>query len=346
MQRFHPLSGKTFVTPVATVNCRLLILLQGLHWLLWALALLTKGVFVTDVLKTTVIPTADTYEQNVWDELQAWETKKPTSLQQLGDRVGQGVSKVLGPIGKVIPKSMQEQATKSVETVLNSMGDLMGKTVNASGLQGQVEAALLDCSGELEARDRVAMKSLRLHVAAAGAEGTALGFGGLATIAADIPVFMGIALRSIYDISSAYGYPVDNESEQRFVMMTLAAVSASGMSEKRNTLFTIGLVGKELRTGTWKSIDKLIAASLAGPLIESISVKELAKKLGLNLTKRKAAQLIPIAGAVVGGSMNAIMLNEIAHTAYMVYRRRWLADKGSVPRITAQAESTMTLDHG
>ena len=128
---------------------------------------------MTDVLKITVMPTADTYEQNVRDELQAWETKKPSSLQQLGDRVGQGVSKVLGPIGKVIPKGMQEQATKSVETALNSMGDLMGKTVNASGLQGQVEAALLDCSGELEARDRVAMKSLRLHVAAAGAEGTA-----------------------------------------------------------------------------------------------------------------------------------------------------------------------------
>ena len=281
---------------------------------------------MTDIPKTTVIPTAETYEQYVRDELQAWETKKPTSLQQLGDRVGQGVGKVLGPIGRVIPKSIQEQATSSVETALNSMGDLMGKTVNTAGLQAQVETAIPECSGELEARDQVAMKSLRLHVAAAGVEGAAMGLGGLTTIAADILVFMGIALRSIYDISSAYGYPVDNENEQHFVMMTLAAVSSNGMSEKRNTLIALGLVGKEIRTGTWKSIDKLIAATFAGPFIESIGVKGLAKRLGLNLTKRKAAQLIPVAGAVVGGGMNAIMLNEIAHTAFMVYRRRWLSD--------------------
>jgi hypothetical protein len=282
---------------------------------------------MSDTPEVTVEHTAKTYERKVSAELDAWLNKTPNSLQQLGDRVGQGVGKVLGPIGKLVPSSVQAQATKNVEAALNGMGELLGKTVNTGHVQTQVDAAIPGCSGELEARDQVAMKSLRLHVAAAGVEGTALGFGGLATILADIPVFMGIALRSIHDIATAYGYPVDSEEERRFVMMTLAAVSADGMSEKRNAMIALGVVGKELRTGTWKSIDNLLAAMLTGPLLESIGVKELAKRFGINLTKKKAAQLIPVAGAVVGGSMNAIMLNEIAHTAYMVYRRRWLADR-------------------
>ena len=282
---------------------------------------------MSDTPEVTVEHTAKTYERKVAAELDAWLNKTPSSLEQLGDRAGKGIAKVLGPIGKLVPASIQAQATSSVEAALTGMGELLGKTVNAEHMQAQVDSAVPGCSGELEARDQVAMKSLRLHVAAAGAEGTAMGFGGLATILADIPVFMGIALRSIHDIAAAYGYPVDNEEERRFVMMTLAAVSASGMSEKRNTMLALGLVGKELRTGTWKSIDVLLASTIAGPLIESLGVRELAKKFGINLTKRKAAQLIPIAGAVVGGSMNAIMLNEIAHTAYMVYRRRWLADR-------------------
>ena len=53
----------------------------------------------------------------------------------------------------------------------------------------------------------------------------------------------------------------------------------------------------------------------------------------MRLTKGKLAQLIPIAGAVVGAGFNAWYLNEVTHTAYMLYRERFLKERygGTLP---------------
>jgi DNA-binding transcriptional regulator YhcF (GntR family) len=57
-------------------------------------------------------------------------------------------------------------------------------------------------------------------------------------------------------------------------------------------------------------------------------MRQLAKSLGIQLTRRKALQMIPLIGAVVGASLNGVLAHDIGKTAYMSYRRRWMQENG------------------
>lgn len=57
-----------------------------------------------------------------------------------------------------------------------------------------------------------------------------------------------------------------------------------------------------------------------------VSVRQAAKLIGVNLTKRKASQSIPFIGGAVGAALNASFINDIAWAARRSYQRRWLED--------------------
>ena len=57
-------------------------------------------------------------------------------------------------------------------------------------------------------------------------------------------------------------------------------------------------------------------------------IKNLAKQLGINITKRKALQTIPIVGAGIGAVMNAAYITDITEAAIRIYEKRWLNDNG------------------
>ena len=50
------------------------------------------------------------------------------------------------------------------------------------------------------------------------------------------------------------------------------------------------------------------------------------KQLGINITKRKALQAIPLFGTVVGAAMNAQFINDIAWAARRAFQERWLIE--------------------
>ncbi len=81
---------------------------------------------------------------------------------------------------------------------------------------------------------------------------------------------------------------------------------------------------------TMESIEKKLAHGI-------VNLKELAKKVGINLTKRKALQAIPVIGAVVGASVNAVYLKDIGWAARYMYQKRWLDEKARRLSQTAQS---------
>ena len=76
-----------------------------------------------------------------------------------------------------------------------------------------------------------------------------------------------------------------------------------------------------------------LAAKQVSQLSLIAAVRQLAKSLGINLTKRKALQVVPIIGAIVGASFNGTYANDIGRTAFMSYRRRWIAEHETTPGI-------------
>jgi len=49
-----------------------------------------------------------------------------------------------------------------------------------------------------------------------------------------------------------------------------------------------------------------------------------ATTLGINLSTRKMAQVVPFLGAAVGAGVNAAFQNDVAAAARFAYRARWL----------------------
>jgi len=57
------------------------------------------------------------------------------------------------------------------------------------------------------------------------------------------------------------------------------------------------------------------------------AVLSIAKALGINLTKAKLANVIPVAGAAISGGFNAYYTDKVCKAAFYLYRERLLAIK-------------------
>lgn len=59
-----------------------------------------------------------------------------------------------------------------------------------------------------------------------------------------------------------------------------------------------------------------------------VTVRNIARSLSINLTKRKMLQAIPVVGAVVGALTNISFIQDVAVAARRAYQERWLKDNG------------------
>src|SRR5690606_1618153 len=71
----------------------------------------------------------------------------------------------------------------------------------------------------------------------------------------------------------------------------------------------------------WKELDKHAFVRI---------LQQIAKALGIRLTKAKLAQAVPLTGAAVGGGFNAYYTAKVCDAANHLYRERFLAQKHGV----------------
>ena len=76
---------------------------------------------------------------------------------------------------------------------------------------------------------------------------------------------------------------------------------------------------------TWKKLAEEGGRAAIGPL-----VRQAAKSIGINLTKRKALMLVPAIGAIIGASFDGMYLQDIARAAKNCYRKRKLEMLGKL----------------
>jgi hypothetical protein len=76
----------------------------------------------------------------------------------------------------------------------------------------------------------------------------------------------------------------------------------------------------------WKKMASDLAAKHLGKTPLLAAVHQFARTLGVQITKRKALQMIPVVGALVGASLNGALANDVGKAAFMSYRRRKMAE--------------------
>lgn len=251
--------------------------------------------------------------------IKAWENEEPGVVSKT-------FGKLLSPVGKLISVVVPEKVIESAINAANAAAQYLTDTDDVLR-DGKVESIEELRTKDLKLCDQMADSVHNWAVGIATAEGVAGGFVGLPGLAADIPFITTLALRTIHKIGVCYGYVADvsnAEEEKAFVLGVLAAANASTLGEKASFILGLKQISLLIQRNAWKKLAEMGSASFLAKSI--VSVRQAAKLIGVNLTKRKASQSIPFIGGAVGAALNASFINDIAWAARRSYQRRWLED--------------------
>lgn len=163
---------------------------------------------------------------------------------------------------------------------------------------------------------RTAMKNLAIT----SVEGVGLGLFGVGL--PDIPVFVSVLLKSIYEIAISYGFPYETDKEKLFVLKVIDTALQCGdtlrhKNEELNQL--IAQYQREMIEGTTEDMMQEFVTELQ--IIRQIDHS--AEALSHALLYGKFVQSMSIVG-VVGGAADYTCLKRVTDYARLKYKRRFL----------------------
>lgn len=281
---------------------------------------------------TAAIPTnkqtRSNYVTDALSEIDKWEKEGPSFLAQVGDII-------LWPAQKtaelLIPDGLFDAVGTAIQGFLAGLGTVSDFTVNRDAIDAAVSKRRSGAVGSvshLRAADAQANECWAWNVGYAALEGGATGALGLPGLAADIPALMTISLRQIQEIAMSYGYDTRTPQEFDYMLQVLRTAATGDIRAKMEFLLMLKQIEQILLNVTWKKMTADLAAKQMSQLSLLAAIKQFAKSLGIQLTKRKALQSVPIVGVLVGASFNGAFLNDIGRASYMCYRRRFIEENG------------------
>jgi hypothetical protein len=161
----------------------------------------------------------------------------------------------------------------------------------------------------LKAIDKAADSKVLSSRFAGTADGTVLGLFGMGM--PDIPIFLGLLLKSCYEIAAAYGFDYRDQREKKFTIAVLK--TAFSRDEERVTAS--------------RECDDLGGIMERGEEFEreitEEDLKEIASVLATDMLVAKFIQGFTFFG-VVGGALNYGMMSKISKTAKLKYKKRFI----------------------
>ena len=141
----------------------------------------------------------------------------------------------------------------------------------------------------------------------------------VAAVAGDIASSMALLGRAIAEVAVHYGFDPSVPEEELFLLGVLGFSSAETMSAKTAALTNLSQLAQQMmRQASWKQLEKDVMVR---------AIQQVFLKLGLNLSKKRLAQVVPVAGGVLTASLSYNMLQTVQRDATRIYRARYLCDK-------------------
>lgn len=262
------------------------------------------------------------YEIKQIQEIKKWKSIEPGV-------VSKALGKVLTPLTWVFHKVVPEAAIRGALKASNALAQFFTDSNDIMRDGGVSDIKELN-SKDLKLCDKLADEVHNWGIGLATAEGTGTGCLGFWGLAADVPAIITLALRTIYKIGLCYGYEATTQQDKDFVLGIMSAAGANSMKEKITALRFLTTIEVTIAKTTWKVMAQKAAESRLSIEAGIIALRNLGKQLGVNFTKRKAAQAIPVIGAFVGGSANGWFISEVGWAARRAFQERWLLDNGKV----------------
>lgn len=191
---------------------------------------------------------------------------------------------------------------------------------------------------ELEDVDKMVGWLAAKYKGIALAEGAAAGAVGLPGIPPDLVALISLNLRAIGEYATYYGFNIHLQEERLFAMNLLGLASSPTDASKGLAMAQLVRIAQDVaKKRTWKELEKHAFVQV---------IQQIAKALGVRLTKAKLAQVVPAAGAVVGGGFNAYFTSKVCDAAYYLYRERFLAEKYGADVIEVTVKPADEIDPG
>lgn len=250
-------------------------------------------------------------------EVEKWE--KDQKKMFFWERIGRLPFKLLD---KITPKIVHEKLGQ----LLNELGNFVQTGGNYLVSEKSMMKLIQSSSGNVDVNSLEDVRKLPLtdmmkasdelqknRANIATVQGATTGIGGMFTLVVDIPVVLGLALKTLQEIALIYGYDPKQKEERVFIVKCLQ--------------FTFSdVVGKE-------AILKEIAEFHKG---ESSSNEVLSQLKGWQevfytysdqFGWKKLFQMVPIAGILFGAYANRSMIKDVAEVGTMLYRKRRIYEK-------------------
>lgn len=238
----------------------------------------------------------------------------------------------LGRLRKAIPEAAATRtlAAAYAGAVRLSRQEALLRKAGVESIEALRDKPLADC-------DALARAVARQSGWLAGGSGAALGIAGAAGLVADAPALLLIALRALVRVGLCYGEAPSpalaaalfalasadtDEEKQRAWRAALTAPAAQGVAAAADAAPEIR--DAAIRDGLERAAEREFAKqALTG------SLQKLATTLVQRLGAQKAAGLLPLVGAVVGGAVNLRFVYLLSEAARMVFIARRLQAEGT-----------------
>lgn len=164
--------------------------------------------------------------------------------------------------------------------------------------------------------DRQAKRTIMKNLIISLVEGLALGLGGMGI--PDIPIFVSVMLKSIYEIAISFGFSYTSDEEKYFILKLIEASMQTGNNLRKKDEEINALIEEMAYNDDVGNVDEHVIK-----LMITRQTDASAEALSRKLLYGKFIQGKAIIG-IIGGANDVTCLKKITDYAVLKYRRRFL----------------------
>lgn len=247
------------------------------------------------------------------EQVEKWE--KDQKGLWFWERIGRLPFKLLDKVTPVFIQKKLSVLLEELGSFVQSGGSYLTKEKNIlNKLQVQVPDLIISKIDDVDKvplgfMDAVCEDIQKTNSKLATVQGATTGIGGIFTLAVDIPVLLGLSLKTLQDIAVAYGYDPNKKEERIFIVKCLQFATAD-------------IVGKEAILNELSSFYHKQGGDSTEIMSQLQGWREVVYTYRDQFGWKKLLQMVPIAGMIFGAFTNRSMIQDIAETGHMLYRKR------------------------
>lgn len=282
------------------------------------------------------------YDKNALTQIQKWKNPEVGAIGKFLEVINKPIDKAgdvifsAPGVGVVLKKSVEgltgvcndfAQWTVRKEAIYEEYRNAgFSQIVKASDINGLNLSEVDSIVGFLGAK----------YKGIAALEGAGTGLAGAFGIPPDLIALISMNLRAIGEYATYYGFNNESQEERLFALNVLTYASSPTDASKQLAMAQLVRIAKDVaKNKAWRDLEKHAFVQI---------IQQIAKALGIRLTKAKLAQAIPLTGAAVGAGFNAYYTTKVCETAFNLYRERFLAQKYGDDLIKSKVEPADELN--